>query len=174
MQTHHRSLKKMSLPTIILFCNIGWSYCWGFKHIQPGYDHNVKLLSSHFFAKTVQLIKPQLQYLQWKQTLYKHTHTSICIYTFLTHDKVLCFTHDFSLRLKTLETKQPENPVVPGTKSPPLCALLKTAFITLQIFVQVPTQSLFTLSKLLLHLGGSSPAAAWETSLFSGLQYSCC
>lgn len=65
---------KLPLPIQLFFCNIVWNFCKG-----SGYDYSVKLFTHHFFVKAVQLMKPQLRSLQWKQTqcIYRCLFSSI-------------------------------------------------------------------------------------------------
>lgn len=72
--TCNPTFTKLPLPIQLFFCTIVWNFCKG-----SGYDYSVKLFTRHFFVKAVQLMKPQLRSLQWKQTqcIYRCLFSSI-------------------------------------------------------------------------------------------------
>lgn len=169
MHTCHPTFKQVPLPVKLLFCNIARNYCWAVKHIGSGYDYSVKLFTGHFFAKIVQVIKPQLQSLQWKKTLC----VCICIFThtwsrFSSMIKFffLCFSTYFFSELEDFKNTAARQLCCSRKrdKSPPtLCTSSHYFYNFATRCVSANTVStcpFFTLSELALHLGGSLPAGA--------------
>jgi len=80
------------------------------------YDYTVNLFTYHFFAKVVQLMKPQLRFLQWKQTLCVYIYIKSLFSSIIKVIFFLCFSKLIFLNLKTLQTLQPDGSVVAGLR----------------------------------------------------------
>lgn len=132
----------------------------------------MKLFTGHCFAKIVQLIKPPLRSLQWKQTRCVYICMYICIQKLLLiHYKVifsLFFNISIFSELEDFKNRTARQLLFQKQRQEPsyafsLCTVSHyfSNFAVLDVSSNTTfTHPFFTVPKLLLHFGGSSPAAA--------------